>query len=47
MHGEWLLLDAATQIGASGSALARSTMSDTRGLLGAGLQTLVVAPIRR
>jgi acyl-coenzyme A thioesterase PaaI-like protein len=47
MHGEWLLLDAVTQVGPAGSALARSTLSDTRGVLGAGLQTLVVAPIRR
>jgi hypothetical protein len=42
-----LLLDAVTQVGPAGSALARSTLSDTRGALGAGLQTLVVAPIRR
>jgi hypothetical protein len=42
--GEWLLLDAATQLGAAGSALASSTLSDERGPVGAGLQTLVVAP---
>jgi acyl-coenzyme A thioesterase PaaI-like protein len=45
MHGEWLLIDAATQIGPAGSALARSTFSDTHGTLGAGLQTLVVTPL--
>lgn len=42
--GEWLLLDAVTQVGPAGSALARSTLSDRRGEVGAGLQTLVVAP---
>ena len=47
MHGDWLLLDATTQLSDSGSGLARSTISDGRGLLGSGLQTLVVAPIRR
>lgn len=45
--GEWVLLDAATQLGPNGSALARSTISDERGVAGAGLQTLVVAPARR
>lgn len=44
-EGEWLLLDAATQLGPGGSALARSTLSDTRGVVGSGLQTLVVAPL--
>ena len=43
--GEWVLLDAATQLGPHGSALARSTISDRHGVVGAGLQTLVVAPI--
>lgn len=47
MHGEWLLLDAVTQLGPTGSGLARSTLADTCGALGAGLQTLVVAPLRR
>jgi acyl-Coa thioesterase superfamily protein/acyl-CoA thioesterase superfamily protein len=42
--GEWVLLDAATQLGAHGSALARSTISDRHGVVGAGLQTLVLAP---
>jgi hypothetical protein len=43
-EGEWLLMDAATQLGPRGSALARSTLSDVRGVIGAGSQTLVVAP---
>ena len=45
VQGEWILMDAATQLAASGSALARSTLSDVCGPLGAGLQTLVVAPM--
>ncbi|HKC29222.1 MAG TPA: thioesterase family protein [Jatrophihabitans sp.] len=45
VEGEWILLDAVTQLGPRGSALARSTLSDTRGVVGAGLQTLVVAPM--
>jgi acyl-coenzyme A thioesterase PaaI-like protein len=44
VHGEWLLLDAATQLGSDGWALARSTISDVRGLLGSALQTLVLSP---
>ncbi|MGI8677658.1 MAG: thioesterase family protein [Jatrophihabitans sp.] len=44
-EGDWVLMDAATQLGAFGSGLARSTLSDVRGAVGAGLQTLVVAPI--
>ena len=44
--GEWVLLDAATQVSPHGSALARSTLSDRHGVVGAGLQTLVVAPAR-
>ncbi len=47
MVGDWLLMEAATQLGAHGSALARSTLSDVHGVLGAGLQTLVLAPRRR
>jgi hypothetical protein len=45
VDGEWLLMDAATQLGPAGSALARSTLSDARGVVGSGLQTLVVAPL--
>jgi hypothetical protein len=44
-EGEWLLMDAATQLGAHGAAVARSTLSDVRGIVGSGLQTLVVAPL--
>lgn len=44
VHGEWLLLDAVTQLGPGGSALARSTISDVRGPVGAALQTLVLSP---
>jgi hypothetical protein len=45
VDGEWVLLDAATQLGPAGSALARSTLSDVRGVVGSGLQTLVLAPL--
>ena len=45
VEGEWVLMDAATQLGPAGSALARSTLSDVRGVMGSGLQTLVVAPL--
>jgi hypothetical protein len=40
-------MDAATQLGAHGSALARSTLSDVYGPIGSGLQTLIVAPRKR
>ncbi|HEX3334905.1 MAG TPA: thioesterase family protein [Jatrophihabitans sp.] len=46
VEGEWVLMDAVTHLGGHGSALARSTLSDARGLVGSGLQTLVVAPMR-
>jgi hypothetical protein len=46
VEGEWVLMDAVTQLGATGSALARSTLSDIRGVLGSGLQTLILAPLR-
>lgn len=46
LRGEWVLLDATTQLGPNGSALARSTLSDVHGVVGAGLQTLVLAPLR-
>ena len=45
--GEWVLMDAATQVGPAGSALARSTLSDVHGVVGSGLQTLLVAPRER
>lgn len=42
--GEWVLLDAATTIGPAGSGLAASTLSDTSGPCGRGLQALLIAP---
>jgi hypothetical protein len=42
--GDWVLLDAETQLGPSGSALARSTLSDRHGRVGTTAQTLVLAP---
>ena len=42
--GDWLLLDAATTIGETGTGLAETTLSDTRGPFGTALQTLLVAP---
>jgi hypothetical protein len=45
--GEWIMMDAVTQLSPNGSALARSTLSDVHGVVGAGLQTLVVSPVRR
>jgi hypothetical protein len=47
MRGEWLHMDAATQLGPNGSALARSTLSDVDGPLGCTAQTLVLAHRRR
>jgi acyl-coenzyme A thioesterase PaaI-like protein len=44
-EGEWVSIDATTQLGGHGSALARSTLGDVRGVVGAGLQTLVLSPI--
>jgi acyl-coenzyme A thioesterase PaaI-like protein len=46
LHGEWVLMDAATQLGPDGCAVARSTLSDVRGVVGGGMQTLVLAPMR-
>jgi hypothetical protein len=45
-RGEWVLMDAVTQLGEDGSGLASSTLSDRHGIAGAGLQTLVLAPVR-
>ena len=45
--GEWLLLDAITDLGPTGAGLARAVLSDQSGLVGASLQTLVVEPRRR
>jgi hypothetical protein len=43
VEGDWVLMDAATQLGPTGAALARSTLSDSAGLLGSGMQTLIIA----
>lgn len=45
--GEWLLLEASTMIGADGTGLASTRLSDLQGSFGRGLQTLIVAPITR
>lgn len=48
--GDWLLVDAQTTLTGSGTALARSTLTDLAGpgaLLGTTAQTLVVEPRRR
>lgn len=44
LTGEWVLLDAATRLGAHGSGLATSVLSDVDGVVGSGNQTLVVGP---
>jgi hypothetical protein len=44
VHGEWVLIDAETQVGTAGAALARSTVSDVLGPVGSTAQTLVLAP---
>jgi hypothetical protein len=41
--GEWLLLDALTTMGGSGTGLAETQLSDTAGVAGTGIQTLLVA----
>jgi acyl-coenzyme A thioesterase PaaI-like protein len=43
VEGDWLLMEAATQLSAHGSALARSILSDVYGPVGSGLQTLVLS----
>lgn len=45
--GEWLLLEAATEIGPDGTGLAATRLSDQQGSFGRALQTLIVAPIAR
>ena len=41
--GEWVLLDAATTMGGTGTGLAETELSDTDGVVGTGIQTLLVA----
>ena len=43
-EGEWVVLDAATTIAAEGAAVARSVLSDERGPVAYGSQSLLVAP---
>lgn len=43
-QGDWVHLDAATQLGDRGVGLARSTVSDVCGPVGCTAQTLIVAP---
>ena len=43
-EGEWIVLDAATAIAAGGAGLARSVLSDERGPVAYGAQSLLVAP---
>ena len=47
VEGEWILLDARTRIGPSGSGLAASTLYDTQGVIGATTQLLAVSPRSR
>ena len=43
-EGEWLLMDAVTEIGPGGTGVAASTLSDLAGPVGRGAQALLVAP---
>lgn len=43
--GEWVLLEARTWVAETGTGLARSTLHDARGVVGASAQTLVVQPL--
>jgi Thioesterase-like superfamily len=42
--GEWLLLDAVSTMGGTGTGLTETTLWDTAGIAGAAAQTLLVAP---
>jgi hypothetical protein len=42
--GEWVCLDAATQVADGGTGLATSVLSDAVGPVGVGAQSLLVAP---
>jgi hypothetical protein len=44
-EGEWLLLDSVTTVGDEGTGLAATRLSDSSGAIGAGMQTLLVAPV--
>jgi hypothetical protein len=43
-RGEWILLDAQTSIGEGGVGVVASRLGDRDGIIGRGLQTLVVTP---
>jgi hypothetical protein len=43
-RGEWICLDAQTEIATGGTGLARSVLSDDEGVVGYGAQSLLVAP---
>jgi Thioesterase-like superfamily len=43
-EGEWICLDAQTAISAGGAGLATSVLSDLRGPVGVGAQSLLIAP---
>jgi hypothetical protein len=43
-RGEWVYLEAATQLGDRGAGLARSTVADVEGPVGCTAQTLIIAP---
>ncbi len=47
VHGDWLLMNALTQLGTHGFGLARSTLSDIHGTVGSTAQTLVLTPRQR
>jgi Thioesterase-like superfamily len=42
--GEWVLLDAVSTMGGTGTGLAETRLADTASVVGTGLQTLLVAP---
>jgi hypothetical protein len=42
--GEWIRLDARTTMAGAGTGLATTVLSDTTGVVGTGVQTLLVAP---
>jgi Thioesterase-like superfamily len=42
--GDWLLLDSETSMGGSGTGLAETQLSDTAGVVGTAVQTLLVSP---
>lgn len=42
--GDWLLLDAVTTMGGSGTGLAETRLSDVAGVVGTGVQTLLISP---